>query len=116
MGSGHATRNMQSHRDVDHQMASGFAFARRLASHRVQSEDRAEVLEYGDALVVVVADGAGGMRGGATASDAIVNAVRSKVVEGLFDPYDLRAWSEVFKKVDADLATRFAGESTSVVE
>lgn len=79
------------------------------------TEDRAEVAEHGGALVVVVADGAGGMRGGGAASDALVDAVRSRLREEQFDPYDIRAWSELFKETDLALARALGGETTAVL-
>jgi serine/threonine protein phosphatase PrpC len=41
-----------------------YVHARLLGSSRRNSEDRAEIFQRGDDLVVVVADGAGGIRGG----------------------------------------------------
>lgn len=95
----------------------GTAFARdiRTASSRPHSEDRAEAIEHDDALVVVVADGAGGVTGGATASEAVARAVRARVAERPFDPYNVRAWSDVLSSTDADLARASAGETTAVV-
>ena len=40
-------------------------------------QDRAQVFDYGDGYVVVVADGAGGMGNGLAAADAIVSAVEA---------------------------------------
>jgi serine/threonine protein phosphatase PrpC len=96
-------------------MATRFIPAKALASSRQESEDRAEVFEIGDVVVVALADGAGGVRGGAAASDALINAVRCRMAEATFDAHDLRAWSEVFKSTDIDLATGMAGETTAVV-
>jgi len=89
-------------------MAHRFTYAIGSASNREASEDRAEVIERGEELLIVVADGAGGLRGGATASDAIVTAVRT------CGSTDVRALSEVFRTTDAALATRMAGETTAV--
>ena len=96
-------------------MATPFIYAKALASSRQDSEDRAEVFELGDALVVALADGAGGVRGGAAASDALISAVRCRIAEPTFDACDLRAWSEVFKSTDFGLARGMAGETTAVV-
>jgi serine/threonine protein phosphatase PrpC len=58
--------------------------------------------------VVVVADGAGGMRGGATASDALVGAVRSS-------EWDIDStWASIFRATDENLAAHLAGETTGV--
>lgn len=80
--------------------------ARALASSRRRSEDRAEVFGRGDTLVVVVADVAGGMRGGATAADALVLAVSSAAADGAFDVESVAAWSSVFRETDAEFAAR----------
>lgn len=73
-------------------MARRLVHARALASGRRDPEDRAEAFERGDVLVVVVADGAGGMRGGATAADALVLAVGSAVADDAFDIESVAAW------------------------
>lgn len=96
-------------------MAIRFDYAKALASSRPDSEDRTEVFERGDALVVALADGAGGVRGGAAASDALIDAVRCRLAEATFDAYDLRAWAEVFVRTDLGLAREMAGETTAVV-
>ncbi|MBS2018005.1 MAG: hypothetical protein JST00_34330 [Deltaproteobacteria bacterium] len=72
-------------------MAPGFVFAKAAAPAGHRSEDRAEAFEHGDTLIVVVADGAGGLAGGAVASDAIIHAVRARIAQRPFDPYDVRA-------------------------
>lgn len=97
-------------------MASAFRFTTRAASGRTASEDRAEVFAHEGTRIVVVADGAGGVAGGAVASDAVVAAVRARVAEHPFDPYDMRGWSDVLSHVDHDLAARAAaGETTAIV-
>lgn len=66
-------------------------------------------------LVVVVADGAGGLRGGAEAADLLVKAVRSKMEDRSFAVHDARSWMSTFKATDAKLFVRRAGETTGVV-
>lgn len=39
-------------------------------------QDRAEVMKAGERVIFAVADGAGGMAGGAKAADFFINAVR----------------------------------------
>jgi serine/threonine protein phosphatase PrpC len=93
--------------------------ARWLASSRRNSEDRAEVFERGRDLVVVVADGAGGLRGGTQAADALVEAARSRVEgplavnDNALD--DTRSWMNSFIAVDAKIFAGVAGETTGVV-
>ena len=72
----------------------------RRASGRQNSEDRAEVLERGDDLVVVVADGAGGIRGGALASAALVQAVRAVAENPTLDVHDPDLWATLLKEAD----------------
>ena len=91
-----------------------FAYATTTGTNH-SSEDRAEVFESGESLIVVVADGAGGMHGGAVASDALVQAVRSRVAEGRFDPHDVAVWTKVLEDTDSELARLLAGETTAVV-
>jgi len=96
-------------------MGNQFVFDTRAASSRTHSEDRAEVFGYDDVLIVVVADGAGGVSGGAAASDALVGAVRARIGGQPFDPYDMRAWSAVLSRVDSDLARSAAGGETTAI-
>jgi serine/threonine protein phosphatase PrpC len=96
-------------------MPSPYIHWRTLASGRQSSEDRAEVFERGDDLVIVVADGAGGMRGGAAASAALVDTVRAVAEDPTLDVYDDELWATLLKDADAMLATRMTGETTGVV-
>jgi serine/threonine protein phosphatase PrpC len=89
--------------------------ARLFASSRRKSEDRAEVFERGADVVVVIADGAGGLAGGAAASGALVEDVRSKVEDRALDVHDAQSWVHVFRTTDAKLAARMVGETTGVV-
>jgi serine/threonine protein phosphatase PrpC len=86
-----------------------------LASDRHSSEDRAEVFERGDDLVAVVADGAGGMRGGALASTALVETVRSVAENATLDVHDGDLWAALLKEADAKLSAKMAGETTGVI-
>jgi serine/threonine protein phosphatase PrpC len=107
------TREMSS---VARGMGSGPSFAIATASSRRLSEDRAEMFPIGESIVVVVADGAGGVRGGAMASNAVVEAVRAKVASAPLDLYDMEDCFRVFRAVDADLArSPTGGETTAVV-
>ena len=85
------------------------------ASSRRNSEDRVLVIERRGSLVVVLADGAGGMRGGAAASDAFVHAVRKAAEDDAFDVDGAAAWGELFARVDHELACAFTGETTAIV-
>jgi serine/threonine protein phosphatase PrpC len=88
---------------------------RKLASGRQSSEDRAEVFERGDELVVIVADGAGGISGGARAAGAIVETVQSVAHNPSLDLHDADMWKALLREADATLATRAAGETTATI-
>jgi serine/threonine protein phosphatase PrpC len=96
-------------------MPSPYVHSRLLASGRRNSEDRAEVFERNDALVVVVADGAGGVRGGALASEALVATAWAVAQNATLDVHDAALWTVLFKEVDATLAAKMAGETTGLV-
>lgn len=96
-------------------MASPFLCWCNLASGRQNSEDRAEVFERGDDLVVVVGDGAGGVRGGALASAALVEMVRSAAGNPALDVRDADLWTVLLREADGTLAARIAGETTAVI-
>jgi serine/threonine protein phosphatase PrpC len=93
---------------------SQFIYARRLASSRRHSEDRAEVIDRGGELVIAVADGAGGIRG-AIASDALVEAASVAADDPSFDIEDTAQWSNVFRRTDFELAGKLRGECTGIV-
>ncbi len=92
-----------------------YRYARLVACSRRNNEDRAEVFERGDAVVVVVADGAGGMRGGADASDAAVAAVSAAGHDPAFDIHEVQSWMNVLAYVDHNLAKTPGGETTAIV-
>jgi serine/threonine protein phosphatase PrpC len=96
-------------------MPSPYLYWCKLASGRQHSEDRAEVFQRGDDLVVVVADGAGGIRGGAVASAALVETVRAVSDNATLDVHDADMWRVLLAEADGTLAARMAGETTAVV-
>jgi serine/threonine protein phosphatase PrpC len=96
-------------------MPSPYLYWRKLASGRQHSEDRAEVFTRGDDLVVVVADGAGGIRGGALASAAVVETVRSVADNPTLDVHDANLWTVLLGEADGTLSARMAGETTAVI-
>jgi serine/threonine protein phosphatase PrpC len=92
-----------------------FEVASRVEGHRAVLEDRAEVLEIADGLVLVVADGAGGRSGGADAAEGLVRLVREAVAAGRA-PKDARRWSAFLASADDALVDDpEAGETTAVV-
>jgi serine/threonine protein phosphatase PrpC len=94
-------------------MGSGFQRVRVFASNREQTEDAAEVFERGDTLVAVVADGVGRIQGRATASRALVDAVRRADASPSLS--DVRYWSDMFRSTDSALARTSGGQTTGVV-
>lgn len=95
-------------------MNPAFEFATARASFRSDTQDRADVVVCADALVVVVADGVGGVAGGSSASEAVLAAVHSKL-SAVVDPYDLRLWCDVLLETDGQLASGCTGETTAVL-
>jgi serine/threonine protein phosphatase PrpC len=62
-----------------------------------------------------MADGAGGMSGGARAAELFVEHVRSRVASGAFDSSSEQAWADVLRDADRKIATEpAAGESTGM--
>jgi serine/threonine protein phosphatase PrpC len=98
-------------------MALGnFNVAHALACAREPGEDRVGIFEYEGALVVVVADGVGGVAGGGRAADLVVELVRDAVAAPALDPLRVERWTDLLAGADALLeADRDAGETTGVV-
>ena len=89
-----------------------FEHATHLASYRdaAKAEDRAVVLEQPDRLVVLVADGAGGIVNGGAAADVVVGMVKERAAELT----DIESCIEVLKEAD-QLVLRTGGETTAVL-
>jgi serine/threonine protein phosphatase PrpC len=95
-------------------MSIEYTYARALASDRRNAEDRAELFASGQDVVIVVADGAGGIPGGRSASDALVDVVLDEV-QRTSDAFDPQHWANVFHETDTRLAAKLSGETTGVV-
>jgi serine/threonine protein phosphatase PrpC len=92
------------------------AVAHALACSSEPGEDRLGVFDHGGALVVVVADGAGGVSGGGRAADLVVELVRDAVAAPAIDPLRAEGWVDLLSRADALLeADHDAGEATGVV-
>jgi|HubBroStandDraft_1064217.scaffolds.fasta_scaffold03330_3 PPM family protein phosphatase len=96
-------------------MTNQYQYVQVSGSNREQSEDTAEVFERGDSLVLALADGAGGIRGGAMASRALLTAVRSAVQDPAATMSDARYWADLLRTTDTALAKHSGGETTGVV-
>jgi serine/threonine protein phosphatase PrpC len=89
-------------------------FSTALASPRVASEDRLLVQRLPRGLLVVVADGAGGLAGGARAAALFVEHVRARVTSA-FAANSEAAWITLSLEADARIThDPVAGETTGV--
>jgi serine/threonine protein phosphatase PrpC len=76
-------------------------------------QDRAEYFRYGSDLIVVVADGAGGMSGGAEAAEFVVQQVRKAIESASLKVEELR---EFLISIDQQMAAAgHFGETTCVI-
>lgn len=96
-------------------MASRYAFACAFASRGAKSRDAAAVWERGDSLVVLVADGGGGLRDGTAASASLMAIVRTAVDDPAFVVGKVQSWLDLFHAADTGLASNVAGETTAVL-
>jgi serine/threonine protein phosphatase PrpC len=96
-------------------MRPAYEHAKSVASSRLKSQDLVGVFERDEFLVVVIADGGGGMRGGEAASRCLVSVVGAAVDDHAFALGQTRPWIDLFKETDLALATNRAGETTGVV-
>ncbi len=85
-------------------------------SYRSDSEDRAEVWQVADGLVVAVADGVGGMGAGARAASLVIGRVGTIVQRAVDVPDGGRRVARLLAELDPDIeADLDAGEATAVV-
>jgi serine/threonine protein phosphatase PrpC len=82
-------------------------------SSRSGGEDRFSVIENAAGLVVVMADGAGGMGHGDAAADAFI-AAGGEHAKSTRDPFDMRAWTDLFARCDGTVGAT-GGECTAVI-
>ncbi len=78
-------------------------------------DDRVRVIEVGDALVIAVADGAGGVRGSAQAAEAVVQGIEAVIERGR--PLDDEAtWTDFLTEIDLAIhRVGHWGQTTAVV-
>jgi PPM family protein phosphatase len=87
-----------------------FEYGTRLASYRQATEDRALVLDLENRLVVLLADGAGGIVNGGAAADVIVGLVKERAA----DLVDVEGCIELLQEADAKVM-KTGGETTAVL-
>lgn len=92
-----------------------YEYARAVAASQVRSQDAVGVYARGDALVVVLADGGGGLYRGEAASRSLVAVVESAVADPQFALEAIRPWVDLFHATHKSLAANRAGETTGVV-
>lgn len=93
-----------------------FHVATAAASYCDATEDRLAVHQLDGGVVVVVADGAGGMGGGGRAADLTLKIVGEAIEHGAFNVFSADPWAELLIHADAIIASdRHAGETTIVV-
>ena len=86
-----------------------------LARAQPRSQDSIGIFERNETVVVVVADGGGGMRTGESASRCLVTVVGSAVSDLGFELHSVQPWIDLFEATDMALAVNGAGETTGVV-
>ena len=80
------------------------------ASYRSNSDDRAQVIDLEDRLVVIVADGAGGIVNGGAAADVVLDLVNERAAELV----DVEGCEELLREADAKVL-KTGGETTAVL-
>lgn len=81
--------------------------------YKSEIEDKVEIIELADGVVIVVADGAGGTGGGANAANTVVRIVRDSVKS--IDINDQSAWCIMLAEIDSAIEkNRTGGETTAV--
>lgn len=93
-----------------------FATAHALAFVREPGEDRLDLIHRDDALSLVVADGAGGVSGGARAAELLIEVVRQTIDAPSFDMQRPETCVELLSHADHALeADPHAGKTTGIV-
>jgi len=92
-----------------------FQTAKIVEAYLSRPEDRAEVIPLPSGLLIVVADGVGGISGGAEAADLAVSIARESAA-ATAELGDAAAWVGLLAEMDRRIrADRTAGETTAVL-
>jgi len=90
-------------------------FATATASYRENTEDRAMVLPVQAGWIVCIADGTGGISGGAAAAELFITGVRRAALQSRFDLADPATWATLVEALDDEIAAEpHAGETTGI--
>lgn len=93
-----------------------FMYATATASFRAATQDRVAVHDLGETLVIVVADGAGGIPGGAVAADAVNHGVADALTASPTCVSDAASVVELLGVLDEAIERMpLAGETTAVI-
>ena len=80
-----------------------------------ENQDRAAIIEHSEGILLVMADGAGGMAGGSEAAERVIQAVKKAPVSKK-DFLNPLIWSYILSEADEELYQHpNAGETTAVV-
>jgi serine/threonine protein phosphatase PrpC len=92
-----------------------FHFVTTTASYRPTTEDRIAVFSVQDGWIVCVADGVGGMPGGAKAAELFVSGIARAARTHGFDMAEPATWIALLEILDNEIARDpLAGETTGV--
>ena len=93
-----------------------FKLAQLATSSRSGTEDRLAVHHLADGLVVLVADGAGGLSGGGAAADRVLAILERELGQPGIEPFASATWTQVLAEADLEIEEDPAcGETTAVV-
>jgi len=93
-----------------------FKLAQLTASSRSGTEDRLAVHHLAGGLVVIVADGAGGISGGGAAADRVLAILERALGQPGTEPFASATWTQVLAEADLEIEEDPAcGETTAVV-
>jgi len=85
------------------------------AAANSKNQDRATFLEYPQGLLLIIADGAGGMGGGAEAAELVIQIVKEQIGPNIQFTNPL-IWNNILQETDSRLlAHPIAGETTAVI-
>ena len=101
---------------MPHLPTMDLTFSQSMASAGAHGDDRGAVWSLDDAVIFVVADGAGGLSGGAAAAELLIEIAREAASARPRASDPSGAWAEVLRQADVLLEQDGrAGETTAVI-